>query len=201
MPLYEYLCDSCGNRFELRQKFSDKPAEVCPECGGKDFREEKSIEVGNIFKNKDKYTKAFELKVKNDEGVEVIVLTGCYGIGLQRLLGAVVEVHNDEKGIIWPEAVAPFQIHLLSLNKNAEAEKLYDELIEKGVEVLYDDREASAGEKFADADLIGIPYQMIISEKTLKDNKVEIKNRKNGEKSFVKFSATEIIAILNRIFK
>ena len=121
---------------------------------------------------------------------------GCYGLGLGRLMGTIVEVHNDGKGIIWPESVAPFAVHILSLNKNAEAEKLYDELTGKGVEVLYDDREARAGEKFADADLIGIPFQLIVSEKNMKENKVEIKNRKTGEKEFVKFNAAEIIKYL-----
>jgi prolyl-tRNA synthetase len=189
-----YICAKCSLAINKEIK-SD--VETCPECGGKDFREEKAIEVGNVFKLGTKYSAPFDLAVKDEKGEKKTLVMGCYGIGLGRLLGTVAEVYHDDKGLIWPESVAPFMVHILSLNKNAEAEKLYGELQEKGVEVLYDDREASAGEKFADADLIGIPYQIIVSEKTLKENKVEIKNRKTGEKEFVKLSAAEIIKHLN----
>ncbi len=189
-----YICSKCS----LAVNKEIKPeVKTCPECSGKDFREEKAIEVGNIFKLGTKYSAPFDLAVKDEKGEKKTLIMGCYGIGLGRLMGTVAEVYSDEKGLSWPESVAPFAVHLLSLNKNEEAEKLYNELTEKGVEVLYDDREASAGEKFADADLIGISYQLIISEKTLEENKVEIKNRKTGEKSFIKFNASEIIKYLN----
>ncbi|HEX7586013.1 MAG TPA: aminoacyl--tRNA ligase-related protein [Patescibacteria group bacterium] len=185
-----YICAKCS--LAVNKEIKGETA-ACPECDGKDFREEKAIEVGNIFKLGTKYSAPFDLSVKDEKGEKETLVMGCYGIGLGRLMGTIVEVYHDEKGIIWPESVAPFQAHILSLNKNVEAEKLYNELTEKGVEVLYDDREASAGEKFADADLIGIPYQLIVSEKNMKENKVEIKNRKTGEKEFVKLSVAEII--------
>ncbi|PJA86756.1 MAG: prolyl-tRNA synthetase [Candidatus Moranbacteria bacterium CG_4_9_14_3_um_filter_42_9] len=189
-----YICGKCSLAINKEIK---PEVETCPECQGKDFREEKAIEVGNIFKLGTKYSAPFDLSVKDEKGEKKTLVMGCYGIGLGRLMGTVAEVYHDNRGLIWPESVAPFAVHILSLNKNAEAEKLYNELMGKGIEVLYDDREASAGEKFADADLIGIPCQLIVSDKNMKENEVEIKNRKTGEKSFVKFSAAEIIKNLN----
>jgi prolyl-tRNA synthetase len=100
-----------------------------------------------------------------------------YGIGPSRVLGTIVELFHDEKGIIWPESVAPFKVHLLSINENEAAEKIYQALIGEGIEVLYDDREVSAGEKFADADLIGCPNRLIVSAKTLAVASVELKKR------------------------
>jgi len=190
-----YICAKCSLAINKEIK---NEVMACPECGGKDFREEKAIEVGNIFKLGTKYSAPFDLSVKDEKGKEKTLIMGCYGIGLGRLMGTVAEIYHDDKGLIWPEAVAPFAVHILSLNKNKEAERLYNELTKQGVEVLYDNREISAGEKFADADLIGIPYQIIISEKNLKENKVEIKNRKTGEVEFVKFETSEIIKLLNK---
>jgi len=185
-----YICQKCSLAINKEIKGE---TEACPECSGKDFREEKAIEVGNIFTLGTRFSVPFDLYAKDEKGEKKTLVMGCYGMGLGRLMGTIVEVQHDEKGIIWPQSVAPFVAHLISLNKNTEAEKLYNELMGKGVEVLFDDREASAGEKFADADLIGIPYQLIVSEKNLKDGKVEIKNRKTGEKDFVKFEISEII--------
>ena len=115
---------------------------------------------------------------------------GCYGIGLGRLLGAVVEVHHDEKGIIWPREVAPFAVHLISLENTAKvkkaAEDLYEDLLKEGTEVLYDNREKSAGEKFVEADLIGIPLRLVVSEKTLKENCVEVKKRDEEKAKLIK---------------
>ena len=116
---------------------------------------------------------------------------GCYGLGLGRVMGAIVEVHNDKNGIIWPESVAPYKVHLIELRtKNLElsddpvpgvAGKLYNDLLAKGVEVLYDDRgDKTAGEKFADADLMGIPWRVVVSEKTLSQHMVELKARNSG---------------------
>ena len=113
---------------------------------------------------------------------------GSYGIGVSRVMGAVSEIHHDDKGIIWPEAIAPFKVHLILIenkeNKKIKdtADKLYQDLQKKGVEVLYDEREGkTAGEKFADADLIGIPYRAVISEKTLKEDKIELKKREEDK--------------------
>jgi len=111
-----------------------------------------------------------------------VVLMGCYGIGLGRLMGAVVEALADEKGIIWPDSIAPFAVHLLALGEEAEiakeADKIYETLIKHGIEVLFDDRaEVSAGEKFADSDLLGIPQRAVVSSRSLKEGGIEIKKR------------------------
>ena len=141
------------------------------------FREVKSIEVGDIYTLGEKYAKALGLTYKDKNGEERIVYMGSYGIGIPRLMGTAVEIFNDEKGIIWPEAIAPFKAHLLSLNQNEKAEELYKKLEQAGIEVLYDDRDARPGEKFADADLIGIPYRIVVSERTLAVDSVELKRR------------------------
>ncbi len=124
-----------------------------------------SIEVGNIFSLGYKFSIPFDLKYKDKDGVEIPVYMGSYGIGITRLMGTIAEVFSDDKGLIWPESVAPFQVHLLSFGANQKAEELYNTLTEKGIEVLYDDREESAGSKLKDADLIGIPYRVIVSQK------------------------------------
>ena len=179
-----YICEKC--RLAVNKEIIKDVENKCPECGAILSKTEKAVEVGNIFKNKDKYTKPFNLAVKNEKGEDKILLTGCYGIGLQRLMGTIVEVYNDEKGILWPEAVAPFKVHLISLGKNEETEKIYNDLVKNNLEVLYDDREVSAGEKFADSDLIGIPYRVVVSEKSLSSGGVEIKKRNEKESRIVK---------------
>lgn len=148
----------------------------------------KSIEVGNIFPLKDKYSKAFNLSFKDEKGKEHLVLMGCYGIGLGRLMGTIVEVHHDEKGIIWPKEVSPFQVHLLSLpGTEGKANGMYAALQKQGVEVLYDDRKGiAAGEKFTDADLLGIPQRIVVSEKTLQKDAAELKQRDKKQAELVK---------------
>jgi prolyl-tRNA synthetase len=151
-----------------------------------DLVENKSIEVGNIFSLGTKFSKPFDLKYKNENGEEIDVIMGSYGIGLGRLMGTVVEVLSDDKGIIWPETIAPFKVHLISLGEDQEvlnsAKNIYNNLLSKGVEVLYDDRkDLSAGEKFADSDLIGIPYRVVISKRTISSGFYELKNRKDKE--------------------
>lgn len=188
-----YICQKC--RLAVNKEIKSE-TEKCPDCGGSDFREEKAIEVGNIFKLKNKYTTPFNLKVVDEKGEKKEILMGCYGIGLGRLMGTIVEIYHDEKGIIWPESVAPFAIHLLSLGQNEEAEKIYQELIDKKIEVLYDDREISVGEKFADADLIGIPLRVVISQKSLEKDGVEVKKR-NEEKAEI----MKIEELLNKLEK
>lgn len=156
------------------------------------IEEEKSIEVGNIFPLGSKYSDALGLKTKDENGVEKPVIMGSYGIGLGRLLGAIVEVYHDERGIVWPKTVAPFQIHLIQIGENRikkAAEKIYQDLKKENVEVLYDDRnDKTPGEKFADCDLIGIPFRVVISEKTLIKNCVEIKKRNEKEMKLIKIS-------------
>jgi len=161
--------------------------------------EQRAIEVGNIFELKERFSKPFDLSFKDDKGKKHVILMGCYGIGLSRLLGTVVEVLSDDKGIVWPGEIAPFQVHLLSLGEKEEvkkqADELYDTLMHSGVEVLYDDRAGVlAGEKFADADLLGMPYRVVLSERSIKEDGVEIKKR-NEEKGKV-ISEKELLKIL-----
>jgi len=149
------------------------------------LREEKAIEVGNIFSLGTKFSEALGLYFTDEKGEKVPVIMGSYGIGLGRLMGTVVEVLSDDKGIVWPEEVAPFDAHIIEIpsgdpNVKKRAEKLYEEL-SKTKSVLYDDRDVRAGEKFADADLIGIPYQIIVSERGNADDTMEIKERKSGK--------------------
>ncbi len=149
--------------------------------------EEKAIEVGNIFSLGNKFSNALGLKYLDEKGEERFVYMGSYGIGISRLMGVIAEIYNDEKGFVWPESVAPFKVHLISLNKDNEAEEIYKKLIDSGMEVLFDDREeASAGEKLQDADLIGCPYRVVVSAKTLKNDSVEIKKRFEEEVELVK---------------
>ncbi len=168
--------------------------EVLAELGLKkaDLEEKKAIEIGNIFPLGTKYSSVLGLTFKDKDGKEKPAIMGSYGIGLGRLMGTVVEVCHDEKGIIWPEEISPFDFHLLPIEESFEVrkatEKIYDGLEKQGMEVLYDDREKSPGEKFADADLIGIPRRIVVSEKTLAKNEVEIKKRNENKVELVKIS-------------
>ncbi|MDO9231724.1 MAG: proline--tRNA ligase [bacterium] len=153
---------------------------------GSILKEDKGIEVGNIFQLGYHYSKKMNAKFVDNDGQEKFYYMGCYGIGVDRTIATIVEKYNDEKGIIWPESVAPFKVHLISLSKNEEAQIIYDDLAKNGVEVLYDDRELSAGEKFADSDLIGIPYRIVISKKSLENGGLEIKKRNEKESKIIK---------------
>ncbi len=149
--------------------------------------EKRAIEVGNIFSLGTKFSTPFDLKYKDEKGEDNLVIMGSYGIGLGRLMGTIVEVLSDDKGIIWPESVAPFKIHLLVLGDDEikkSADELYVKLSNEKIEVLYDDRsDVSAGEKFADADLLGNPYRVVVSKRSLADGGFEIKKRteENGK--------------------
>lgn len=184
-----YLCQKC--RLGVNREIIKEEKGRCPQCGEKQLKIEKAIEVGNIFKLKDNFSQAFGLTFQDKDGREKPVLMGCYGIGLGRLMGAIAEICSDEKGIVWPKEVAPFAVHLVILNQDKPeikktGEKIYQELIDQGVEVLYDDREKTAGEKFAEADLIGIPYRIVISQKTFADDSVEVKERSRAWGKLVK---------------
>ena len=174
-----YICDKCN--IAINQEIIEGLNESCPECGNKDLKQEKAIETGNIFKLKTRFTEAFDFKFTNEKGEEEIVLMGCYGMGPSRLMGTIVELFNDKNGIIWPKSVAPYQVHLICLGNDdniiAEAEKIYISLQKEKIEVLYDDRNESAGVKFKDSDLIGIPLRIVVSKKTLEKNSVELKKR------------------------
>lgn len=147
--------------------------------------EEVAVEVGNIFTLGTKFSESLGLFFTDESGNKKPVIMGSYGIGLGRLMGTVVEVLSDDKGIIWPRAISPFQVHLLTLGENADVAKrgdtIYETLLSKGIEVLYDDRAVRAGEKFADTDLIGIPTRVIVGEKSLGTDLLEIKDRMTGE--------------------
>lgn len=151
----------------------------------------RAIEVGNIFKLGTRFSEAEGLTFKDENGGEQFVVMGSYGIGPARVMATVVELLADEKGMVWPEAIAPYRVHLLVLGANedarAKADELYATLRHAGVEVLYDDREASAGEKFADADLMGLPWRMVVSEKSLAAGGVELRARTSTEASIVPF--------------
>ncbi|HWO07752.1 MAG TPA: aminoacyl--tRNA ligase-related protein [Candidatus Paceibacterota bacterium] len=155
-----------------------------------ELKEEKAVEVGNIFSLGTRFSDALGLKFKNKEGKDESAIMGCYGIGPTRLMGVLVEVLSDERGIIWPKEVAPFDVHLVSIaggsaDVEREADHLHDMLKENGIEVLYDDRDVRAGEKFADADLIGIPVRLVVSEKTVAAGGIEMMHRAQGKGTLV----------------
>lgn len=170
-----FVCKKCG----YAENKEICTGGECKKCGGS-MEEERAIEVGNIFPLGTKYSEAFNLQYTDKDGSKKYPVMGSYGIGLSRLMGTIVEVHNDENGIIWPKSVAPFDIHLIAIGEDVqgEADKIYEKLQKNDTPVLYDNRvDSTAGEKFADADLIGIPTRMIVSTKTLKEKSVEIKAR------------------------
>jgi prolyl-tRNA synthetase len=181
-----YICKKC---YSAINKDIKNEIKICPNkpCDSRDFEERRSIEVANIFKLGTKYSLPFDLKFRDKDGKEKPVLMGCYGMGLGRLMAAIVEIHHDERGIIWPEEVAPFQVHLIEIinkeEKNAKkvkktAEGIYQNLQKSKIEVLYDDREEkTAGEKLVEADLIGIPIRIVASARTLLKDSIEIKKR------------------------
>lgn len=179
-----------GDYAQNKEISESKKGDKCPICASL-LEEKKTIEVGNIFPLGTKYSESMKAYFLDKNGIKKPIIMGCYGIGPSRMMGAAVEVHHDEKGIIWPIEIAPFQCHLIFLGfeekiKNM-AGKIYQDLQQKGIEVLYDEREEkNAGEKFADADLIGIPYRIVISEKTIQQDCVEIKRRDENKIKLVK---------------
>jgi prolyl-tRNA synthetase len=179
------LCRNCEYA-ENKEISKLDSGDQCPKCKGKIILE-KAIEVGNIFPLGTKYSEAFNLKYTDEKGAKKHVVMGSYGIGLGRLMGTAVEVCHDDAGIIWPENISPFKFHLISLEGGEEkAEEIYNQLIKKGAEVLFDDRGGkTAGEKFADADLIGIPMRLLISHKTLEKGSFELKRRNSNNTELI----------------
>lgn len=142
------------------------------------LKEGKSIEVGNIFKLGTNYSEPMGAYFIDQDGQKKPIIMGCYGIGISRVMGTIAEVSNDDRGLIWPAAVAPFDAHLVDLTDDLHGRNIYQQLIEGGIEVLYDDRQnLTAGQKFADADLIGIPFRLVVSDKTEATNQIELKER------------------------
>lgn len=158
---------------------------ICPHCGKHSITISRGIEVGNIFQLGKKYTKAMNMTyVDSDSNLQHPIM-GCYGIGVGRLAAAICEVHHDDYGPIWPKSIAPYQIHLCAVRSDNEevkafADKLYEDLQNKGIEVIYDDRNVSAGIMFSDADLLGVPIRVIVSPRNIKQGIVEIKARDNS---------------------
>jgi len=175
-----YYCDNCDfsqNKEIINPKLQISNAK-CPMCKRGTVIEAKSIEVGNIFPFGTHYSELMRVYYTDEKGLKKPVYFGSYGIGSTRVMGAWVEANHDDQGIIWSKAIAPFQVHLLELRaKNTQhiAKTVYEKLVGLGIEVLWDDREVSAGEKFADSDLIGIPVRLVVSEKN--GEKVEYKER------------------------
>ena len=191
-----YICQKCALAINKEIK-AENPA--CPECQNQTFDEKKAIEVGNIFKLGTKFSTPFDVKFTDRDGQDKPVLMGCYGIGLGRLMGAIVEASHDGRGIIWPKSVAPFLVHLVQLENTPKVKKaasaLYAQLQKEKIPVLYDDRpQKSPGEKFAESDLLGLPYRVVVSERTMTENSVEVKERGKSAAKLVKIS--QIIKLL-----
>lgn len=184
-----YVCNGCSL---AKNKEIYEEGVSCTDCGKSDYRETKASEVGNIFELKTRFSEAFNVQFDAEDGTKQLVQMGCYGIGPSRCVGVIAEKHFDDNGVIWPDEVAPFKVHLISLAAKDEAvaqaaDKLYADLQAAGVEVLYDDRlEVSAGQKFADSDLMGIPNRVVVSTKTLAEQSVELKKRNEQDSILIK---------------
>jgi prolyl-tRNA synthetase len=158
-----------------------RPGDLCPRCG-QPLEAVRGVEMGHVFKLGTKYSEVFDATFLDKDGVPKPLVMGCYGIGLERLMAVAVEQNHDDKGIIWPPAIAPYQIYLCALGMDnpavaQAAEQLYTELESHGLEVLFDDRLESPGVKFNDADLIGLPLRLTVSARTLKAESVEARLR------------------------
>lgn len=181
-------CEACD--FAQNVEVANVDLDTCPKCSGKVSRN-KGIEGGNIFDLGDKFSKDFDLVFEDKDGSRKHPVIGCYGIGTSRLMGTIVEVHHDDKGIIWPEAVAPFQYHLIGLDLededvNKKAHEVYDIIHRSGKTILFDDRvDVRAGAKFGTADLIGCPTRLVVSAKTLKQDAIEVKQRAQNESTVI----------------
>jgi prolyl-tRNA synthetase len=154
---------------------------------GGDIRQSRGIEVGHIFYFADKYTRPLGFTVSGHDGQPVTPVGGSYGVGVSRLVGAIIEASHDEAGIIWPEAVAPWKVGLVTMRADDEAtvaaaDGLYAKLQEAGIEVLYDDRDDRGGAKLASMDLIGLPWQLVVGPRGIAAGTVELKNRATGER-------------------
>lgn len=183
-----YVCDGCKIAVN-NEIISDNKS--CKNCNSSDLKERKSVEVGNIFNLGTRFSEALNLQYLDEEGKEKFVVMGSYGLGPARLMGTIAEVLSDKDGLVWPSRVAPFEVHLIEVSdENIEirkkSEKIYSALTSHGIDVLFDDRDLRAGEKFKDSDLIGIPLRLIVSKKTESDGLYEVKERMGGKVSMIK---------------
>jgi prolyl-tRNA synthetase len=190
-------CTSCD--FAVNREKQE--GNSCPRCGSP-LETSRGIEVGHVFMLGDKYSRSMKASFLDKDGREAYAVMGCYGIGIGRTAAAAIEQNHDEKGIIWPLPLAPFQVHIIPIQDQSErvmltAELIYGTLNHEGVEVLLDDRNERAGVKFKDADLIGIPYQIVIGEKNLSDGFVEVKERRTGKTN--KFNTEDTIQEIKKL--
>lgn len=189
--LYCSNCDFCVNIDDIK---TFHEGDTCHRCGKDTLKPSLAAEVGNVFDLGQKYVKAFELMYSDAAGQKRYPVMGCYGIGISRTMGVIVEKFNDDKGIIWPESISPFKVHLIDIRQSQKGEEIYRELTDRGVEVLWDDRDSTPGEKFADADLIGCTYRVVVSEKSLAAGGLEVKKRTETESRIMNIE--ELIGIL-----
>jgi prolyl-tRNA synthetase len=165
------------------------PGDPCPRCG-QPLSIDRGIEVGHVFNLGTKFSEVFDARYTDEKGEQHPMMMGCYGIGVSRLVAAVAEENHDEHGLAWPEALAPYDVHLIAVPGRgeqaatvvAEADRVYTSLRARGIAVLYDDRDVSPGVKFADADLVGVPVQLVVGAKGVGRGVIERKVRKSGER-------------------
>lgn len=192
--LYCDKCDYCVNVDDIK---TYKLGDECPICHNDKLKSAMASEVGNVFDLGQKYCKAFDLTLSDESGEKKYPIMGCYGIGISRTMGVIVEKFNDERGIMWPASIAPFTVHLASLNTNDEAvikrtDEIYELLTKAGIEVLYDERtDIGAGQKLGEADMIGCPVRAVVSTKT--GEQIEVKMRNEKEAKLV--SVEELIGV------
>jgi len=173
-----YLCPGC--QIAVNKEIIGE-IKKCPNCQSVELQEKKAIEVGNIFKLMTKYSQAFDLSFSDEDGKKKTVIMGCYGLGIGRLMATIVEVFAEDKKIVWPKEIAPFYVHLISLGQNEFAEKVYQKILKEKISILFDDRDLRPGEKFFDADFIGSPIRLIVSEKSIKSGGLEVNFQAGGE--------------------
>ncbi len=178
-------CDSCEFCVNVDDISKYKVGDRCPKCDKDDLKSATASEVGNVFDLGRKYTEAFDLSYTDQNGEKKYPIMGCYGIGVTRTMGVIVEKFHDDKGIVWPKNIAPFLVHLVDIQQQEEAEKIYNSLKQDGIDVLWDDRELSAGAKFADSDLIGCPIRVVVSARSISAGGVEVKMRNETESKII----------------
>lgn len=203
------LCDKCDYKANMEKAMAEfgkkeeiQTGDVCGKCTKGKFKIVNAIEAGHVFKLGTCYAQSMKAYFTDEDGKSKPLLMGCYGIGISRLVAAIAEVSNDENGLIWPKNVAPFQVNLVSLGKEndvmTKGDGLYASLVEEGFEVLYDDRDESAGKKFADSDLIGIPVRLVVSKRSLEADGVEFKYRHEKDAQVVRFA--DLQSVLKKFF-
>jgi len=182
----EDIIFTCACGYAVNREISDvKKGDDCPKCGAEKIDEQKAIEVGNIFSLHRKYSDPFKLTYTDEKGKQLPVFMGCYGIGISRLMGSIVEVHHDEKGIVWPSSVSPFDVHVVQIGDGDDVTAAAEDFVARceaaGLTCLYDDRTLSPGASLGDADLMGAPKRVVVSSRSLKASGVELSDRASGE--------------------